>query len=144
VHNSLGPGLLETVYRRALAFELSKRGLVAVEERGIPVIYDDVALEIGFRADIIVNNKVIVETKSIEALAPIHGKILLTYLRLTDLKLGLLINFNVELIKDGSGVWSITYRSFTQSSPRTRRKSKEEVFIQKRNLRPEANDLYIA
>jgi len=93
--------LLETVYRRALAFELSKRGLVAVEERGIPVIYDDVALEIGFRADIIVNNKVIVETKSIEALAPIHGKILLTYLRLTDLKLGLLINFNVELIKDG-------------------------------------------
>jgi len=101
VHNQLGPGLLETVYRRALAFELSKRGLAATEERAIPVIYDEIALEMGFRADIIVNNKVIVETKSIDSLAPIHGKILLTYLRLADLKLGLLINFNVELIKDG-------------------------------------------
>jgi GxxExxY protein len=101
VHNSLGPGLLETVYRRSLAYELTKRGLIAVEERGIPVVYDEVTLEMGFRADIIVNNKVIIETKSIDALAPIHGKILLTYLRLTNLKLGLLINFNVELIKDG-------------------------------------------
>ena len=78
VHSSLGPGLLETVYRRAIAFELRQRGLQAVEERPIPVIYGDVALEMGFRADVIVNNKVIVETKSIEALAPIHSKILLT------------------------------------------------------------------
>jgi GxxExxY protein len=101
VHNNLGPGLLETVYRRALAFELRQRGLRAVEERAIPVIYGEVALEMGFRADIIVNDKVIIETKSIEALAPIHAKILLTYLRLTDLRLGLLMNFNVELIKDG-------------------------------------------
>lgn len=101
VHNRLGPGLLETVYRRALAFELTKRGLRAAEERGIPVIYDEVPLEMGFRVDIIVNNKVIVETKSIDALAPIHGKVLLTYLRLANLRLGLLINFNVELIKDG-------------------------------------------
>jgi GxxExxY protein len=101
VHTALGPGLLETVYRAALAHELRKRGLTSTEERGIPVIYDDIALELGFRADIIVNNKVIIETKSIEALAPIHGKILLTYLRLTDLRLGMLINFNVELIKDG-------------------------------------------
>jgi GxxExxY protein len=101
VHNTRGPGLLETVYRAALAHELKKRGLNAVEERGIPAAYDDVYLELGFRADIIVNNKVIVEIKSIDALAPIHGKILLTYLRLTDLRLGLLINFNVEMIKDG-------------------------------------------
>ena len=101
VHNTLGPGLLETVYRVALSHELRKRGLSAVEERGIPAIYDEVALELGFRADIIVNNKVIIEIKSIEALAPIHSKILLTYLRLSDLRLGLLINFNVELIKDG-------------------------------------------
>ena len=101
VHNTLGPGLLETVYRAALAHELRKRGLTAVEERGIPASYDDVKLELGFRADIIVNNKVIIEVKSIEALAPIHSKILLTYLRLTDIRLGLLINFNVELIKDG-------------------------------------------
>jgi GxxExxY protein len=101
VHTHLGPGLLETVYRRALAFELTSRGFSAVEERGIPVIYNEVVLEMGFRADIIVNNKVIIETKSIDALAPIHGKVLLTYLRLADIKLGLLINFNVELIKDG-------------------------------------------
>ncbi|HYJ91969.1 MAG TPA: GxxExxY protein [Pyrinomonadaceae bacterium] len=101
VHNTLGPGLLETVYRAALAHELRKRDLTVAEERGIPALYEDIALELGFRADIIVNNKVIIEVKSIETLAPIHGKILLTYLRLTDIRLGLLINFNVELIKDG-------------------------------------------
>ncbi len=101
VHTSLGPGLLETVYQAALAYELNKRGMTVVTERGIPVYYEEVKLEIGFRADIIVANKVIVECKSIEALAPIHGKVLLTYLRLADMRLGLLINFNVPLIKDG-------------------------------------------
>lgn len=101
VHTALGPGLLESVYRSALAYELTKRGLRVAEERGIPAVYEDVRLELGFRADIIVENKVIVEIKSIEALAPIHGKVLLTYLRLADLKLGLLINFNSELIKTG-------------------------------------------
>ena len=101
VHNTLGPGLLENVYRAALAYELTKRDLRVAIERPIPAVYEDVRLELGFRADIIVENKVIVETKSIEALAPIHGKILLTYLRLADVKLGLLINFNVDLIKDG-------------------------------------------
>jgi GxxExxY protein len=75
--------------------------LQAVIEQPIPVIYENVRLEIGFRADIIVANKVVVEVKSIEALAPVHGKVLLTYLRLADKKLGLLINFNVDLIKDG-------------------------------------------
>ena len=101
VHNTLGPGLLETVYRAALAFELRQRGLSVVVERGIPASYGDVKLNLGFRADIIVENKVIIETKSVEALAPIHGKVLLTYLRLADLRLGLLINFNVGLIKEG-------------------------------------------
>ena len=101
VHTALGPGLLEAVYQAALAYELEKRGLKVALERAIPAIYEDVRLELGFRADIIVENKVIVETKSIEAIAPVHGKILLTYLRLTDLRLGLLINFNVALIKDG-------------------------------------------
>ncbi len=101
VHTTLGPGLLETVYRAALAYELEKRGLRVAIERGIPAVYEEVRLELGFRADIIVENKVIVECKSIEALAPVHGKILLTYLRLADLRLGLLINFNVTLIKDG-------------------------------------------
>ncbi len=101
VHTTLGPGLLETVYQAALAYELNKRGLHVVRERGIPAIYEEVRLELGFRADIIVESKVIIEVKSIESLAPVHGKILLTYLRLTDLRLGLLINFNVALIKDG-------------------------------------------
>lgn len=101
VHTTLGPGLLETVYQAALAFELRKRGLVVTTERGIPVYYEEVKLDVGFRADIIVENKVIVECKSIEALAPVHGKILLTYLRLADMRLGLLINFNLALIKDG-------------------------------------------
>lgn len=101
VHTVLGPGLLEAVYQAALAYELQKRGLRISTERGIPAIYEDVKLDIGFRADIIVEDKVIIEIKSIEALAPVHGKILLTYLRLTDIRLGLLINFNVALIKDG-------------------------------------------
>ena len=101
VHTTLGPGLLETVYQAALAYEIQKRGHSVSIERGIPAYYEGVKLDLGFRADIIVDNKVIVECKSIEALAPVHGKILLTYLRLADMRLGLLINFNVVLIKDG-------------------------------------------
>ena len=100
VHKILGPGLLESVYQAALAYELKKRGLLVVIEQAIPVVCQEIKLEVGFRADLIVANKVIVEIKSIESLAPVHGKILLTYLRLTDKKLGLLINFNVSLIKD--------------------------------------------
>lgn len=101
VHTTLGPGLLENVYQAALAYELRNRGLKVTTERGIPAEYGDVKLDVGFRADIIDENKVIIECKSIEALAPVHGKILLTYLRLADMRLGLLINFNVDLIKDG-------------------------------------------
>lgn len=101
VHKTLGPGLLESVYQTALSYEPEKHGLSVLIEKAIPVIYDEVKLEVGFRADLIVENKVIVEIKSIEALAPIHGKILLTYLRLADKKLGLLINFNIELLKNG-------------------------------------------
>lgn len=101
IHKILGPGLLESVYQAALAYELRKRGLNVVVEQPIPVVYEDVKLEVGFRADLIVENKVVVEIKSIEAIAPVHSKILLTYLRLTEKKLGLLINFNVNLIKDG-------------------------------------------
>ncbi|MCC7308623.1 MAG: GxxExxY protein [Acidobacteria bacterium] len=101
VHKALGPGLLETIYQAALAYELNKRGLKIDIERGIPAYYGEVKLELGFRADIVVENKVIIEVKSVEALAPINGKILLSYLRLADMRLGLLINFNVELVKDG-------------------------------------------
>ncbi len=101
VHTGLGPGLLETVYQAALAYELKNNGLNIALERGIPAVYKDIRLDLGVRADIVVENKVIIECKSIEALAPIHGKVLLNYLKLANMKLGLLINFNVALIRHG-------------------------------------------
>ncbi len=101
VHQTLGPGLLESVYEAAICYELDKAGISYKRQPGIGVIYDEIKMDLGFRADIIVEEKVIVELKSIEALAPIHHKVLLTYLRLSEMKLGLLVNFNVLLIKDG-------------------------------------------
>lgn len=101
VHRALGPGLLESVYEEAISYELGKAGILYKRQQGIEVIYEDVKLELGFRADLIVEDKVIVELKSVESLAPVHHKVLLTYLRLTNLKLGLLVNFNVDLIKHG-------------------------------------------
>ena len=101
VHTGLGPGLLESVYETALAYELEKRILSVVRQQPVPVEYHGTPIEIGFRADPIVEDKVIIEIKSVEAVAPVHKKQLLTYLRLADKRLGLLINFNVELIKDG-------------------------------------------
>lgn len=101
VHRQLGPGLLESVYEEIICFELQKRNLNFTRQQGIPVIYEDVKLDLGFRADIIVENKVVVEIKSVELVAPVHHKQLLTYLKLTDKKLGLLVNFNVNLIKEG-------------------------------------------
>ena len=101
IHTTLGPGLLESVYEAVLAHELENRGLDVVRQQPIPVVYESVKLDLGFRADLIVNHKVIVEIKSIEATAPVHPKQVRTYLRLMDLRLGLLINFNVNLIKDG-------------------------------------------
>jgi GxxExxY protein len=101
VHTTLGPGLLESVYKQVLLYELRKRGFHVLFEQPIPVVYDEIQLEVGFRADLIVNSLVIIELKSVEAVAPVHKKQLLTYLRLTNKRLGLLINFNVELIKNG-------------------------------------------
>jgi GxxExxY protein len=101
VHTELGPGLLESVYEEVLSYEIIKRGLNLERQKGIPVFYDNIKMELGFRADIIVENKVIIELKSIEAVAPVHIKQILTYLKLTGLKLGLLVNFNEALIKDG-------------------------------------------
>jgi GxxExxY protein len=101
IHKTLGPGLLESVYEAVLSFELKRRGLQVVQQRALPVYYEGRKLAIGFRVDLLVANRVIIEIKSVEALAPVHRKQLETYLRLTDLRLGLLINFNVELIKDG-------------------------------------------
>jgi GxxExxY protein len=100
-HTALGPGLLESVYQAVLANELRKRGLNVAQQQPIPIVYEDIRLEIGFRADLIVEGSVIVEIKSIAAIAAVHKKQLLTYLRLADKRLGLLINFNVALIKDG-------------------------------------------
>jgi GxxExxY protein len=93
--------LLESVYEAVMAAELERRGLRVKRQRPIPVVYEDVRLEIGFRADLIVEDKVIIEIKSIEAIAQVHYKQVLTYLKVADKRLGLLINFNVELIKDG-------------------------------------------
>jgi GxxExxY protein len=101
VHSALGPGLLESVYEEVICFELEKNGLKHKRQHGIPVFYNDVKMEIGFRADIIVEDKVIIEIKSVDILAPVHHKQLLTYLKLMDIKLGLLVNFNVNLVKEG-------------------------------------------
>ena len=101
IHTTLGPGLLESVYESVLAYELKQRGLLVVRQQAIPVIYEEVHLEEGFRADLIVEGKVIIELESVEVIAPVHKKQVLTYLRLTNLKLGLLINFGEALIKDG-------------------------------------------
>jgi len=101
IHKTLGPGLLESVYQATLNFELERRGLRVVQQLAFPVCYEGVKLDLGFRADLVVADKVVIEIKSVEALAPVHRKQLETYLRLMDKQLGLLINFNVELMRDG-------------------------------------------
>lgn len=93
--------MLESVYEEVLCYELTKLELKFKRQQGIIVEYEGIKMDLGFRADIIIEDKIIVELKSIEAVAPVHHKILLTYLRLTNIKLGLLVNFNVELIRDG-------------------------------------------
>lgn len=101
IHTKLGPGLLESVYEVLLAHELQRRGLQVVRQMPIPVIYEGIRFDEGFRADLIVEDKVIVELKSVETIAPVHKKQVLTHLRLMNLKLGLLINFGDEFIKNG-------------------------------------------
>jgi GxxExxY protein len=100
VHNKLGPGLLESVYEAALTHELRQEGLVIRTQVGVPLVYDELKFEVGFRLDLLVEEKVVVEIKSVDALADVHYKQLLTYLKLTDRKLGLLINFNVARLED--------------------------------------------
>jgi len=101
IHRTLGPGLLETVYLEVLIYELRKLGLKCEKEVGIPIHYESVAFELGFRADLIVQDLIIVELKAVENVMPVHKKQLMTYLKLTGKKLGLLVNFNSNLIKDG-------------------------------------------
>ncbi|MBZ4188450.1 GxxExxY protein [Niabella sp. 3A5MI-3] len=101
IHRQYGPGLFESVYEEILCYELTKTGLLFKRQQGIPVIHEEMKLEIGFRADLIVCEKVLFELKSIETFADIHYKQVLTYLKLTNLKLGVLINFNVSMLKNG-------------------------------------------
>ncbi|MCK6622992.1 MAG: GxxExxY protein [Calditrichaceae bacterium] len=101
IHKTLGPGLLESVYEEILFYELNKQHLNCDRQVAIPFIYETITFDFGFRADFIVEKKVIIELKSIENVLPLHKKQLLTYLKLSGLKLGLLINFNTALIKDG-------------------------------------------
>ena len=101
IHTKLGPGLLESVYEEIMNYELISQGLKVERQKAIPVIWNELKMEIGFRSDLIVESKVIIELKSVETLALVHPKQLLTYLRLTNCKLGLLINFNEPLIKNG-------------------------------------------
>ena len=101
VHSTLGPGLLESVYEVCLVHELTKRGLTVIEQGVVPVYYDGIKLDTGLRLDLVVNNLVIVELKAVETVLPVHHAQVLSYLKLTGLRLGLLINFNVGLIKDG-------------------------------------------
>ena len=101
VHTALGPGLLESVYEAAMTYELRKLGFDVRAQIPLPMTYEEVRLDIGFRLDLLVEKKVIVEIKSVEMLLDVHHKQLLTYLRLSRLKLGLLINFNVPHVKEG-------------------------------------------
>jgi GxxExxY protein len=101
VHKRLGPGLLESAYEECLLHELHLRNLKVDRQKGLPVVYKEVKLDCGYRLDLLVEGRVIVELKSVENLAPIHEAIILTYLRLSGQKTGLLINFNVTGLKDG-------------------------------------------
>lgn len=101
IHTKLGPGLLESVYEAILVYELTEIGLKVERQKSLPVIWNDITMSIGFRADIIVENLVLIEIKSVSEIAQVHLKQVLTYLKITGLKLGLLVNFNEPLIKNG-------------------------------------------
>jgi GxxExxY protein len=101
VHRTLGPGLLESAYEACLAYELAKLGFAVEVQKPLPLVYDEVKLECGYRIDLLVERSVVVEVKSVAALAPIHDAQMISYLKLSGCKLGLLINFNVTMLKDG-------------------------------------------
>lgn len=101
VHKALGPGLLESAYQECLYYELRKEGLFVEKEKPLPLVYEDVKLECGYRIDLLVERQIVIEVKSVDALADIHLAQVLTYLKLSKNRLGLLINFNVTLLKDG-------------------------------------------
>jgi GxxExxY protein len=101
VHKALGPGLLESAYKECLFYELVKKGLYVEKEKSLPLIYEEIRMDCGYRLDIVVENKLIIEVKAVESLNDIHLAQVLTYLKVSGCKLGLLINFNVLMVKDG-------------------------------------------
>jgi len=101
LHKNIGPGLLESAYESALAFELFQHGFEVRQQVPMPFIYKEIKMDVGYRIDLLIENKVIVEVKSLENLAPVHYSQVLTYLKLSNLRLGLLINFNCKVLKDG-------------------------------------------
>ncbi len=115
VHREMGPGLLENVYEECLCYELSAKGLSFERQKPIPVVYRGVKLDCGYRADIVVCNRVIIEIKAIAAIAPIHDAVVLTYLRLSGCKIGLLINFHSPVLKDGVRRYVWKYDQVAQS-----------------------------
>ena len=107
IHTALGPGLFESVYEAALSYELTKLGYQVKNQTGIPMLYENIRMDVGFRLDILVNDLVIVEIKSVEKMADIYFKQLLTYLKLSNRKLGIIINFNSVLLKDKESIFRI-------------------------------------
>jgi GxxExxY protein len=101
IHRKLGPGLLESAYQECLLYELKNQGLIVQKEKPMPIYYDEVYLDHGYRIDLLVDDKVVVEIKTVEAITDVHLAQVLTYIRLGDYKLGLLLNFNVKLLKEG-------------------------------------------
>jgi GxxExxY protein len=125
IHRTLGPGLLESMYEECLAKEFSLRRIAYERQKPVPLVYKDLKLECGYRLDFLVDKRVVVELKSIDAIAPIHESVMLTYLRLSGSPLGLLINFNVPILKDGVRryVWHYNEKdnAETQSGAESRR-----------------------
>ncbi|MCC6760950.1 MAG: GxxExxY protein [Chitinophagaceae bacterium] len=101
VHTALGPGLLESSYKECLYYELNKAGLYTEKEKGLPLVYESVKLDVGYRLDLLVENKVVIETKALEALTDVHVAQVITYLKLSGCKVGLLLNFHCKHLKDG-------------------------------------------
>jgi GxxExxY protein len=101
IHKTIGPGLLENVYKTCLAYRLRKRGLYVETEKPVPVVFEEVKMECGYRSDLVVENQIVVDTKTIDAFAPLHTAQLLTYLQFLHLKIGLILNFKTYLMKDG-------------------------------------------
>jgi GxxExxY protein len=121
IHRNLGPGLLEAVYEECLAREFDLRNIPYARQKPIPLIYKDLKLECGYRLDFLVRDRVVVELKSIEAIAPVHESVMLTYLRLSERPLGLLINFNVPILKDGIRRYVWHYEESEKDTAETQR-----------------------